>query len=270
MCSGKVALLLLPLSFCFLAGIRGQPLVKKIKEIKIKPVNQVSVDRLGNFFIAEQRGTIKKYDLNGKLLASSKSTTCTLLEPWYHPIIFRFDKKKKQITTTGRNFENSKLSNVDPAWAIDPTLVCPSNDNKLWLYDNADASLKKINPLSGEVLHEFFIDTLQFKVSPNFIHLREYQSMIFLLDSNSGILIINSIGKQINRIEQVGIKNFNFFGEELYYLNTDSIVFFDLYTEEIRKMKVTGENQFVIVTDERVLLVSNKLVSFWEFNASKL
>ncbi len=248
----------------------GQALGKSIKEIITKSVAQVSVDRLGNFFIVQQNGVLKKYDLNGKLIASSKSATCTLLEPWYHPVIFQYDKKKQQITTSGRNFENSKLTKIDPAWAINPQLVCPTNDNKLWLYDEADASLKKINPLSGEVIFEFGIDTIQFKVKPNFTHLREYQSLVFLLDKNSGIYLFNTIGKQINKIEKVGIQNFNFFGEELYYLADDYIVLYDLYTEENRKIKVTEKNQFVIVTDERVILFSGKHASVFEFNPTKL
>lgn len=248
----------------------GQAIGKLIKEFKTKSVAQVSVDRLGNFFVVQKNGALKKYDLNGKLLAASKVTSCTLLEPWYHPVIFQYDKKKQQITTSGRNFENSKIAKVDPAWAISPVLVCPTNDNKLWLFDEADASLKKINPLTSEVIFEFGVDTTQFKVKPNFVHLREYQSLVFLLDKNSGIYLFNTIGKQINKIEKVGIQNFNFFGEELYYLADDSIVFYDLYTEEVRKIKVAENNQFLIVTDERIILFSSKHASVFEFNPTKL
>jgi hypothetical protein len=266
----KITLLAIVFTVWIQPRLMGQSIGKSIKEIKTKSVTQVSVDRLGNFFVGQQNGVLKKYDLNGKLLASGKATTCTLLEPWYHPVIFQFDKKKQQITTSGRNFENSKIIKVDPAWAISPILVCPTNDNKLWLYDEADASLKKINPLTSEVILEFAIDTTQFKVKPNFIHLREYQSMIFLLDINSGIYLLNNIGKQINKIEKAGIKNFNFFGEELYYLANDAIVFYDLYTEEERKVKVAERNQFVIVTDERVILFSARHASVFEFNPTKL
>jgi hypothetical protein len=52
--------------------------------------------------------------------------------------------------------------------------------------------------------------------------------------------------------------NFNFFGEELYYLDTDSIKLFDLYTEEIRDLKIEGENKFALVTDERIILITKK------------
>ncbi|MFM9836943.1 MAG: hypothetical protein ACKVOQ_01695 [Cyclobacteriaceae bacterium] len=254
--------------FLFLthSQVNSQAPLKKIKEIKSSEVVLATVDRLGDFFLVTKNGTIKKYDPQGKVMASLKEKNTTLLEPWYHPSIFTYDKKKQSYATYGRNFENEKQTAVEPAWAIEPSLVCPSNDNKLWLFDQADASLKKVNPFTNEVLIEFNLDTIKFKTKPDFTHLREYQSMIFLLDKNSGIVILNNIGKQINKIEQAGIGNFNFFGEELYYLDGSSIKLFDLYTEEIREIKIEGENKFALVTDERIILVSRKNgVTVYEF-----
>jgi hypothetical protein len=238
--------------------VLGQSPLKKIKEFKAAEVVQVSVDRLGSFFLVLKNSSIKKYDLDGKIIATLKRKNITLIEPWYHPVIFTYDKKKQAYTTCGRHFENGSTTSVDPAWAIEPSLICPSNDNKLWLFDQADASIKKVNPFTSEVLTEFSIDTTKFKNKPEFTYLREYQNMIFLLDKNSGILLFNNIGKQINKIEKVGILNFNFFGEELYYLDNDSIKLFDLYTEEIREIKVEGENKFALVTDERIVLINNR------------
>jgi hypothetical protein len=238
--------------------LHSQSLNEKIKEFKSTEVNQVSVDRLGNFFLILKNGLIKKYDPQGKLIAILKNRKYTLVEPWYHPVIFAYDKQKQTYATYGRHFENGKTTPIERFWAIEPTLVCPSNDNKLWLFDQADSSLKKVNPNSGEVLIEFNIDTTQFAIKPDFTYLREYQNMIFLLDKNSGISIFNNIGKQINKINKKEILNFNFFGEELYYLDTDSIKLFDLYTEEIRDLKIEGENKFALVTDERIILITKK------------
>jgi hypothetical protein len=252
--------------FFFSTPLYSQTLLKKVKEFKSREVTQASVDRLGNFFLVLKNGSIKKYDSQGKVIASLKGKNTTLLEPWYHPSIFIYDKKKQHYAVYGRNFENGRHTPLEPAWAIEPSLVCPSNDNKLWLFDQADASIKKVNPFTSEVLIEFSVDTAKFKTKPDFTHLREYQSMIFLLDKNSGIVIFNNIGKQINKIEKEGIGNFNFFGEELYYLDGSSIKLFDLYTEETHEIKVEDDNKFALVTDERIILI-NKMnkVSVFEF-----
>jgi hypothetical protein len=250
-------LIFLLLLFSVLSG-QSQTLLKKIKEIKSAEVVLATVDRLGNFFISTKNSTTKKFDSNGKTLAMLKGRNITLLEPWFHPFIFTYSLKQKSYAIYGRFFENEDEKPLDPAWAIDPLLVCPGNDNKLWLFDKADASLKKVNPLTAEVMTEFNVDTAQFKVAPHFTHLREYQNMIFLLDQNSGILIFSNIGKQINKIKKAGILNFNFFGEELYYIDGTEIKLFDLYSEEIHHLEVKGENKFALLTDERLILVNQK------------
>jgi hypothetical protein len=243
----------------------GQKLGKKIKDLKLKSVAQVSVDRLGNFFVIAKSGSIKKYDSQGKETASVKNVHPTLLEPWYHPVIFLYDHQKQTISTYGRHFENEKITGLDPAWAIEPALACPSNDNKIWIYDSSDASLKKVNPHTQEVMSEFSIDTTQLKSKPHFTHLREYQSMLFLLDPAAGIFIFNNIGKLINHIHTPGLFHFNFFGEELYYLHENKIMFYDLYTEEKRSISIDPGFLFALVTDERVLLVNQKKGSLYEF-----
>ena len=253
---------------CFLVSLSGfsQIVGKKIKDIKLKGVAQVSVDRLGNFFIIAKNGFIKKYDAQGKEIASLKHRHPTLLEPWFHPVIFLYHQKNQSIYTYGRHFENERVSPLDPAWAIEPQLACPTNDNKIWIYDGSDASLKKVNPLTQEVMSEFTLDTTQLKSRSRFTHLREYQNMLFLLDPISGIFVFNNIGKLINHIGASGLLHFNFFGEELYYLHHHKIIFFDLYSEEERSIAVDGDFQFVLVTDERVLLIHQKKASLFEFN----
>jgi hypothetical protein len=260
--------IILILLFAFMS-IVGHPLCgqnipfKKVKELKPGVIDKISVDRLGNFFLVFYNGTIRKYDAQGKVMASllHHKKVPALLEPWYHPSIFVYNREKQQCLFYDRNFENVREYALDPAFAIEPTLVCPSNDNKLWIFDHADFSLKKVNYLTSEVITEFSLDSTQFK-KPQFTYLREYQNMIFLQDKNSGIVIINNIGKQIRYIKDAGIRNFNFFGEELYYLSGNTIRFFDLYSEDVREVKVEGENKYALVTDERIILVSklNKVI----------
>jgi hypothetical protein len=128
--------------------------------------------------------------------------------------------------------------------------------------DGADFSIKKVNPLNNEVTSEFYLDTANSK--PNFVYMREYQNLIFLLDKNKGITIYNIVGKKVNLLK-TDANNFGFFGEELYFLQDGKIVFFDLYTEKTR-LKEVGEGKFVLVSDERILLVKgNGRVTFFQF-----
>ncbi|MFM7850935.1 MAG: hypothetical protein ACKO96_03245 [Flammeovirgaceae bacterium] len=239
---------------------------KKIKEFKAGKINTITTDRLGNFFLVLKNGQIKKYDANGKLVATTKATV-DLLEPWFHPSIFAFSRGHKKFTRYGRNFENPVVTEIDASWAIEPYLVTVRADNHIWILDRADAMLKHINPVTSATVSEFAIDTLQLKNKPSFTHIREYQNMLFVLDQNSGILIFTIFGRQIGYIKKSGILHFNFVGEELYYAHDNTIQFFDLTTGTTREVKVEGHNPFALVTDERILLIDNKgRVQLWEIS----
>ncbi len=251
------------ITFLFCNSLEAQ-ILKKVKEIKAGKIESVAIDRLGDFFLVFKNGEIKKYDANGKVLASLKnSKPPTLLEPWFHPKIFAYDQQEQQIAICDRNFQSPDIQQLDPSVAIKPLLACPTNDNKLLVLDGADYSIKKVNPLNNEVMAEFFVDSAESK--PNFIYMREYQNLIFLLDKNTGVVIYNTVGKKINQLK-TDANNFGFFGEELYFLQDGKVVFFDLYTEKIRLVEV-GDGIFVLVSDERILLVKeNGRVILFEFN----
>jgi hypothetical protein len=226
---------------------------KKIKEITAKNIEMVSVDRLGDLFLVFKNGSIKKFDANGNVLASLKKDKLpSLIEPWYHPRIFTYHRELQDCIFYDHNFESPQVDKLDPSVAVNPFLVCPTSDNKFLVLDQADWSIKKINPTTNKVLSEFNIDTTSL-AKPNFSYLREYQNLIFLLDENSGIFIFSNLGKKINYIK-CKIKNFGFYGEELFYLIDDKVIFFDLYSEKTREVKV-DPGKFVIVTDERIFLV---------------
>ncbi len=254
--------LIIAFSLLFIHEGRSQNQLTKIKEWSVGDIVNVSVDRMGNFFLLRKKGGIKKYDADGKVMASLPKRKPTLIEPWYHPSIFIYDRETQKYFSFGRLFENVKEYKLAPELAIEPYLVCPTHDNRLWILDKSDYSLKKVNPLNQEVINEF---TLNMGAStPEFTYLREYQNLIFLQEKNAGIWIVNTLGKIITKIEIENPGNFGFFGQELYYLENNSIRFFDLLTEARHELLLHGDLKFAIVTDERILTVSakNKIILY--------
>jgi|GEM_PF-306403 len=242
---------------------------KKIKELSFGKIENVSVDRLGNLFLIFENTNIKKYDANMKLLAEMHSgKNPTLMEPWFHPKIFSYFHSTQQVVFYDHNLRVTEAHAIEPSVAISPLLVCPTNDNNLLVLDEADWSIKKVNEDGSTVSFEFILDTAGIS-KPMFTHMQEYQSLIFLLDKNSGIYVFNALGKQVNHI-QCKVKNFGFFGEELFYLSDNKVKLFDLFTEKTREVKIQP-CKFVIVTDERIFLVkeNNKLVVY-EFISEKM
>lgn len=246
-------------SFLFIPFIASsQTDLKKIKEWKTKNVTLITEDRLGNFFLVQKDGKIKKYDPDGKVLASGVEKSLTLIEPWYQPSIFTYVRSKQKYMVYGRNFENRQEFEIEPALAIEPFLVCPTHDNKLWILDHADLSLKKVNRYTNEVIYEFEIDSTLVAPNSDYIYLREYLNLIFLLDKNSGILILNHLGNVINKIEIANLKSFYFYGEDLYYLQENKLTFINILTEKQREVLLPMDTQQAILTDERIITLNSK------------
>ncbi|MBK8292918.1 MAG: hypothetical protein IPK96_20270 [Flammeovirgaceae bacterium] len=232
--------------------------LKKFKEWKAKNISSITLDRLGDFFIINKNGTIKKYDPTGKQMASLSKASTTLVEPWYHPSIFTYSRQKQTYSLYGRNFENKVAYHIEPALAIEPFLVCPTHDNKLWILDKADWSLKKVIPGSSEVLQEFTISSEAINTDTEFTYLREYLNLIFLVDKNSGILVLNHLGQEIEIIPIKNLQQFYFFGEDLYYLENNQLKFFNLRTEETYQVDLPGKVVHALMTDEYILTINSQ------------
>ncbi len=98
------------------------------------------------------------------------------------------------------------------------------------------------DPRNNEVTAEFYIDSAESK--PNFIYMREYQSLIFLLDKNAGVVIYNTVGKKINQLK-TRRQQFWLLWRGTLLSSRRKVVFCDLYTEKTRLVEV-GAGRFVL------------------------
>ncbi|GIL23627.1 MAG: hypothetical protein BroJett042_21400 [Bacteroidota bacterium] len=227
----------------------------KLKSWKAKKTERITVDRLGNFLLIEKSGRIIRYNPDGKKIATSKKQPYTLIEPWFQPTIFVYDRTRQQYNLLDRNFETNSTHHVDAAWAIEPWLVCPTHDNRLWILDRADWSLKKVQPTTNQVIQEFNLP-VEVSDKADFIYLREYLNLIFLLDKNAGILILNHLGQLIERIEVPDLKGFYFFGDEMYFVQNNNLKYFNLLTSQWRAHAIPANSVQAIITDERLITFS--------------
>jgi hypothetical protein len=254
------------LVFCFASSLCvAQTDFIKLKSWKAKRTELISVDRLGNFIFIEKSGRMIKYDADGKKTATSSKQPLTLVEPWFQPTIFVYHRAKQQYYLLNRHFESSTTYPIDSAWAIEPVLVCPTHDNRLWILDGADWSLKKVLPTANQVIQEFNLP-IENLTNAEFVYLREYLNLIFLLDKNSGILILNHLGNVIEQIQAPGLAGFYFFGDEMYFVQDGKLKYFNLLTSQWREHAVPSNAVQAIITDERLITLNDgKLATLYKY-----
>jgi hypothetical protein len=231
---------------------------QKIKTVEVSDtIIYATVDRPGDFYVVTKQGQIQKFDKDGKLVIVYKHKGApTLFDPRDGARLFAYYRDHQQYDYYNPSFETTSSYHIDSAFAIQPWLICPSGDHKLWVLDKVDNSLKKLNAKHTEVEIEVLIDTAIIEKATIFKTIRDYQNFVFLLDQHKGIHIFNGIGKHIRTIPEKNISYFNFLGEEMYYLKNGMIVFTDLFSAESRSIPAPAKAKFVLLTDERMFVVT--------------
>lgn len=239
----------------------------KIKTLEVSDTILYSaVDRPGDFYVVLEDGQIQKFDKDGKLVVVYRHQGApTLFDPRDGARLFAYYRDKQQYDYHNPSFDIVASFRIDSAFAIEPWLIAPSGEKKLWILDNADHSLKKINPVDAQVEVEVVIDATLIEDATAFTAIREYQNFVFLLNPKRGIFVFNSLGKHIKIIPAKGTNSFNFLGEELYFLGGDVVNFTDLFTAETRQVKLPAKPKSVILTDERMVLVYPTSFDIFEY-----
>jgi len=235
---------------------------KKIASIEIADVHSAYVDRPGDLYVLQKNNTLKKFDIQGKLVSERAFPEFpATFDPRDGARMFVCFQSTQHCSFFSEETKQEFV--IEPQYAIDPQFICSSGDHHIWILDRSDWSLKMINPAQSKVMTEAFIDQTQFTYTPEFTFIREYQNFLFMIEKNSGILIFNSLGKQVKKIGAAEIEYLNFLGEELYYKKNDKLFFYDLFDASTREIPVDPACRFALLTDARMFLIyENKIVIF--------
>lgn len=244
---------------------------KKIKAIKTTSgIVQATMDRAGDFYVTLKTGEIQKYDKQGEFLNSFHYKGIpTLFDPTNAIRLLVYYHELKEYAWLSPNLEVSSFLKIDPSFAIEPALLCPSGERDLWILDAADFSMKKVNQQDSKIVTEFLVKS---DVIPNALavtSIREYQNVLFLFDQKRGIAIYNNFGKPIRFIDSKNIPGYNFLGEELYFIEEGKIKFLDLFTGEKSELVLQDNADLVVLSDERMVLIKNDQIDVYEFQPSK-
>jgi hypothetical protein len=240
---------------------------KKIKTIVISDtIVSAYIDRVGELYLLTGQGQLQRYDADGNLQVLYKGRVLpTLFDPRDGARLFAYYRPSQHYEYLTPSFEVGKAYRIDSSFVIDPWLICPSGEHKLWVLDVADHSLKKINPRDAEVEIEVTIDSTVISDARVFHAMREYQGFVFLYDPAKGILVLNGIGKHIKTIPVKGLKSFHFLGEELYFVQDGKIRFFDLFSGEAREVVSPVKDGDVLLTDIRLFHVLPLKVDIYDY-----
>lgn len=250
------------LSVLFVVVLGGEGLSQPRELATYTPGKVVAafVDRLGDFYVRLNDEALVKYSADGKEVGRYKlGSASTYVEPWDGFKPFVYDASNRTYTFLDRSLAVHSKDTLDPAWAIDPVLVCPGDQKTLWILDKADWSLKHIDLQRSRVLAD---NKLGYDGTPDVVSMCEYQNYLFLHDKRKGVLIFNILGFPADTLA-MQMPYFHFLGQELYYPEGDDLAFYDLFDGEEHKVNITPPADIVLMTDDRMLKVAGNKVTIY-------
>jgi hypothetical protein len=241
-----------------------QPRLLKTIELTA-PATAIQIDRAGDIYIQFQSGKIEKWNASGSKISDTQpAVPLTSFDPTNAMRLLGFQRNSQTVTWFYPDLTVYEQFALEPAFAIEPWLICASGERDYWIADAADQSFKKIHAADQTVMREF---KLPVGVPPikQITAVREYQNFLFLLDPDTGLQVLNSFGKLIRTIAGKDITHFQFLGEELFYQQAQHVVFFDLFTAEIRTMNLPDQADVTLLSDERMFLLKGNSLKIFEF-----
>ncbi len=239
--------------------VSASALAQSTITIQTTPIAHIAVDRPGDFYIIDTQKKIKKYNPKGEVIAESTLEKIpSLFDPWSGVRLFTYYAESREIQYLDPTLSLQSMLLIDSAFAIEPFFACPSGEYNYWLLDKADFSLKKVLTRESKVQTEVLVG--DFLSSPeNVLQFREYLNYVFILDKEKGILIFNQLGIKVKQLN-AKTQSIGFYGEEFYYVENNELVFFDLYSAELKKIPLSEPlSELLLLQDKKVLIKDGKI-----------
>lgn len=161
---------------------------------------------------------------------------------------------------TLRGSLNFRTGNIFAAKA-----VATSYDNQIWLFDEQDFTLKKIDEL-GEVLLSSNDLRNQIGVTPFASTIIDRENVVYVYDSNQGFFLFDYYGAYKKTIAVIGWENVNVSGNVLYGFKEGKLCVYNTETlleKQFDLPKVFLENKMLKAIDSKLyLLVENGIYVF--------
>jgi len=232
------------LVICILLSVSGiaqtDTTFRLIKTMKGDIVD-FTVDNLDNVYILTSRNQIKKFNANGDSVAIyndiKKFGQATLVDVSNPLKILLYYKDFATVVMLDRflNAVNSidlRKQNIFQAKAIGQ-----SYDNKIWVYDEIENKLKKVDE-DGKLLQETPDFRLLLGTAPSPIKIFDENRYVYVYDSIFGVYVFDYYGALKNNIMIDHWQNFKVAGKYMYGSRSDSLFRYSLSTFQADKWKM--------------------------------
>jgi hypothetical protein len=185
----------------------------------------MTVDELGNVYVVRENNALVRFNeygdssafyrsvQNGNIGAVDASNPLRVVV--YYPAYSRTVLLDRMLAE--KNDLNLRRTNV-----FTTPVIASSADGNLWIYDQFNVRLKKIDEQLAEIAQSNDIrQEAQIVPAPSFMVERNWK--VFLCDTANGIFTFDRYGNYINTLSIYGVKYLQVFGPQLLFRHQDTM-----------------------------------------------
>ncbi len=245
---------------------------KLLTTIQVGNAHHISSDSYNNIYIADAEGIVSQYDSLGRKItffSPGKKGKITSMDGSRNVNIFLFYKNFQEFRLLNRfltEISTTRINNNQIGFA---SLGALSQDNALWIVDEGDLTLKKVNLKFNQII----VNSSLLPVLPRsknefvFTHFKEYSNNLYLSDRENGIFVFDNLGNYKTLIQAHGIDYFDFRDNYLYFLDGTKLTLLDLTNGQIRvSEKEFPQKAKIIFTSRKCYILDQNQLTIFEHN----
>ena len=228
----------------------------------------MTVDELGNVYVVRENNSLVRFTDQGDSSAFYRSVqngnigAVDASNPLR--VVVYYPAYSKIVILDGLLAEKNEL-NLRKVNILTPSVVASSADGNLWLFDQFNARLKKIDDQLSEIAQSNDIrQEAQSVPSPSFMLERNWK--LFVADTSKGIYTFDRYGNYINTLDIYGVKYLQVYGSQLVFRNRDTLISWDMSKVAYHKLLLPyGELGIVnaaVVRNTLYVLYKDRLILF--------
>lgn len=264
----KLALTLIFFTLWAVQSMSQDLLENALAEIEINGLDQVSMDNRDQIFISSRQGDLYLYDSKGNRLnyfSPPRQGRINQLEAAWTVNIFTFSEDLQEYRVLDRFLNPIAEHNFFDASINLAKAATFGNNNIVWVWDESDLSLKRMDYLRNLVLDAQPLPLLTDSNNLNILEMREFKNRLFVLAPEEGVFVFDNQGNLIRQINLKQVPNLCLYKDYLLWIENNYLNTYCLSTKAIFKLFEVKDSKAskVVVGNTKLLLVEGDKVKIY-------
>ena len=230
-----------------------------------------TVDNLDNIYLVSSTNQLKKLSSNGDSIAVfnnvKKYGKVTLIDVSNPLKVLLYYRDFATIVILDRFLNVRNSIDLRKQNILQVRAIGQSYDNKIWVYDEVENKLKKIDD-DGTLLQETPDFRQLFDPAPSPQKIFDQDQYVYLYDSSLAVYVFDYYGSLKNKILISGWKNFKVAGQYIFGSDTETLFRYDIKTFRVSDWKLPGELKKAVsfnFTKSRLYALRNDSIDIFNF-----